>query len=232
MRRESWTGRVPWFACLVIESGWIFYCNALWEGPKRYPSFYGIWRFINIFTTSHHRPSPQLDQFSPYPRSISWRSMLILSSHIRLCLPSGQVSPSKPCMHLFYPHKCSMPHQSHSCWVDHPSNIYLGVKIMKLLFMQSSPVHCYLVRLSPNILITPSEAEKHKHWYIKKMNIRACDNTEKTLQLMYNIVQLTSALHDANACGSLTVLKCINSRHQCGCKSSSFFELGDVFESW
>jgi hypothetical protein len=74
------------------------------------------------------------------------------------------------------------------------NNIYLGVKISKLLIMQSPPVHCYRVRLCPHILSTPSEAEKHEHWYIKNMNIRSCDNTENTLQLMYDIVQFMSVI--------------------------------------
>jgi hypothetical protein len=95
-------------------------------------------------------------------------------------------------MHLFSPHECSRLHPSHSSWVDHPNNIYLGVKIIKLLITQSPPVHCYCVRLSPNIRSTPSEAEKHKHWYIKNRNIRSCDNIENTLRLMYDIVQFIS----------------------------------------
>ena len=97
-------------------------------------------------------------------------------------------------MHLFSPHKCSMPHPTHSSWVDRPNNIYLGVKLMKLLIRQSPPVHCYRVRLSPNIRSTPSEAEKHKHWYIKNRNIQSCDNTENTLRFVYDIVQFISVI--------------------------------------
>jgi len=65
---------------------------------------------------------------------------------------------------------------------------------MKLLIMQSPSVHCYRIRLSLNILSTPSEAEKHKHWYIKYMNIRSCDNTENTPQLLYDIIQFMSVI--------------------------------------
>jgi hypothetical protein len=52
-------------------------------------------------------PVPILGQIDPVhaPHPTSRRSSLILSSHLRLGLPSGsfpQVSPLKPCMHLYY----------------------------------------------------------------------------------------------------------------------------------
>ena len=34
-------------------------------------------------------PYPEPDQFIPSPNPISWRSILILFSHLRLGLPSG-----------------------------------------------------------------------------------------------------------------------------------------------
>jgi len=50
---------------------------------------------------------PDPNQFSPFPpHSTSWRSMLTLSSHLTLSLPSGlfpSVSPPNPCMHLSSP---------------------------------------------------------------------------------------------------------------------------------
>ena len=50
-------------------------------------------------------PVPILSQLDPdhIPNPTSWRSILILFSHLRLCLPSGpfpQVSPPKPCIRL------------------------------------------------------------------------------------------------------------------------------------
>ena len=61
-------------------------------------------------------PVPVLTQIDtahvPYP--ISWRSILILSSHLSLCLPNGsfpQISPPKPCIHLSLPPKMlQVPH--------------------------------------------------------------------------------------------------------------------------
>ena len=53
-------------------------------------------------------PVPVLGQLDPVhaPHTTCWRSILILSSHLRLGLPSGlllQVSPPKPCIYFFSP---------------------------------------------------------------------------------------------------------------------------------
>jgi hypothetical protein len=57
---------------------------------KKCPPFYGTRRFITAFTC----PFPQPAQSSPYPpHPTSWRSILILSSHLHLVLSS--VSPRK-----------------------------------------------------------------------------------------------------------------------------------------
>ena len=57
---------------------------------KRFPAFYGTRRFLTALTSAR-----QLSLFwaspiqSSYPTPTSWRSILILSSHLRLGLPSG-----------------------------------------------------------------------------------------------------------------------------------------------
>ena len=57
---------------------------------KKFPAFYGTRRFITAFTSFRH---PSLSWASPiqspYPQPTSWRSILILSTHLRLGLPSG-----------------------------------------------------------------------------------------------------------------------------------------------
>ena len=79
-------------------------------------------------------PVPILSQINPVHAlpSTSWRSILILASHLRLGLPSGsfpQVSPPKPCKHLSFPHTFYIPHPSHSSSFDHPNIIWWGVQI-------------------------------------------------------------------------------------------------------
>ena len=57
---------------------------------KEFPAFYGTRRFITALTSFRH---PSLSWASPtqstYPQPTSWKSILILSTHLRLGLPSG-----------------------------------------------------------------------------------------------------------------------------------------------
>ena len=70
-----------------------------WQLVKKFPAFYGTRRFITAFTSVHHLSlswASSIQSIPPNPTS--WRSILILSSHLRLGLPSGsfpQVSPPK-----------------------------------------------------------------------------------------------------------------------------------------
>jgi hypothetical protein len=57
---------------------------------KKFPAFYGTERFITAFTSAHHLSlswASSIQSLPPYPTS--WRSISILSSHLRLGLPSG-----------------------------------------------------------------------------------------------------------------------------------------------
>ena len=69
---------------------------------------------------------PLLSRINPVHAShlISWSSILILSSHIRLGLLSSVVSSCFPAETLYVRHSlfhrtCHIPHQSHSSWLDH-----------------------------------------------------------------------------------------------------------------
>ena len=71
------------------------------------PVFYGTRRFITVLTSARHlslswaRPIQSIP-----PRPTSRRFILIVSSHLRLGLPSGsfpQVFPRKPCIRLSSP---------------------------------------------------------------------------------------------------------------------------------
>ena len=56
---------------------------------KKFPSFYGIRRFITTFTSARHLSlSWAISIQSTHPHPTSWRSIIIVSSHLRQGLPS------------------------------------------------------------------------------------------------------------------------------------------------
>ena len=69
---------------------------------KKFPAFYGTRRFITALTSVLHlslsRASPIQ---STYPHPTSWRSILILSTHLRLGLPSGLFPSGFPTKTLY-----------------------------------------------------------------------------------------------------------------------------------
>ena len=55
----------------------------------KFPAFYGTWRFITTFTSAHHLSLSWARSIKSMPPLLtSWRSILILSSHLHLGLPS------------------------------------------------------------------------------------------------------------------------------------------------
>ena len=95
---------------------------------KKFPAFYGTRKFITVFTSARQLSlswASSIQSIPPHPTS--WRSILILSSHRRLGLPSGH-------FHLRFPHKNPIrspllspytlhaPPPSHSFRFYHPNN--------------------------------------------------------------------------------------------------------------
>jgi hypothetical protein len=71
---------------------------------KKFPAFYGTRKFITAFTSVRHLSLSWASsvQFIP-PRPTSWRSILILSSHLRLGLPSDLFPSGYPTKTLYTP---------------------------------------------------------------------------------------------------------------------------------
>ena len=118
---------------------------------KKFPTFYGIWRFITAFTSARHLPFPQPVRFSPYP-TIPLPSILILSSHLCLGLPSGLFLSGFPTKTLYTPLlspiRATCP--AHLILLDFITWTILGEEYNSLNSSLSSFLHsCYLIPLMP-----------------------------------------------------------------------------------
>ena len=106
---------------------------------KEFPAFHGTRMFITALTSvrllSLSWASPKQ---SIFPHPISWRPILILSTHLRLGLPSGLLTPSFPTKTLY----TSSPHP-HS---PHASLYYLQFPCCRQLLR---PTQCAFQRVTP-----------------------------------------------------------------------------------
>ena len=102
--RRFGTTPVP---CTYLLTPW---CRVLLEKltalqlVKKFPAFHGTRRFITELTSGRHL---SLSWASPiqsiYPHPTSWRSILIISTHLRLGLPSGLLPSGFPTKTLYTP---------------------------------------------------------------------------------------------------------------------------------
>jgi len=92
---------------------------------KKFPAFPGTRRFITAVTSIRHLSLSWVSLIqSIHPHPTSWRSSLILSTHLRLGLPSGLFPSSYPTKTLYSPlltHTRQMPSPSHysRCYHQH-----------------------------------------------------------------------------------------------------------------
>jgi hypothetical protein len=71
---------------------------------QKFPAFHGTRRFITALTSVRHLPLSWARPIqSVYPHPTSWRSILILTTHLRLGLPSGLFPSGFPTKTLYTP---------------------------------------------------------------------------------------------------------------------------------
>ena len=103
---------------------------------KKFPAFHGTQRFITALTSFRHM---SLSWVSPiqsiFPLPTSWRSILILSTHLRLGLPSGLFPFGFPTKTLYTP--LSSPIRA-TC----PAK---GIYIYAKTFDQGKTLPCYFL---------------------------------------------------------------------------------------
>ena len=101
---------------------------------KKFPAFHGTRRFITALTSVRHLSLSWTSQIqSIYPHPTSRRSILILSTHLRLGLTIG-IFPSFPHQDPIHvpllTHTSHMSSPSHSSRFYHPHSIGWGVQII------------------------------------------------------------------------------------------------------
>ena len=123
---------------------------------KKFPAFHRTRRFITALTSvRHHSLSWANPIQSTYPHPTSWRSILILSTHLRLGLPSGLLPSGFPSKTLYTP--LSSPihatFPAHLILLDFITHTILGEQYKSYSSLLCSLLHSPITSslLGPNI---------------------------------------------------------------------------------
>jgi hypothetical protein len=118
-RRDAWKNATDMSMHLTYLLTYLLtpWCRVLLEKliglqlVKKFPAFYGTRSFITALTSVRQMSLSWASPIqSTYPHPTSWRSILILSTHLRLGLPSGLFASGFPTKNLHAP-----PLLTHTC---------------------------------------------------------------------------------------------------------------------
>jgi hypothetical protein len=119
------------------------------------PNVIKNWLIVSEVERRTHRKHNDFIIQSTTSNPISLRSSLILSSHLRLRLPSGLfplgfTTKTLEAFHVI--RECYMPRLLHPPWLDHPTNTWWSVQVTKLLSLFQPAANSS--HLGPNILLS------------------------------------------------------------------------------
>ena len=123
------------------------------SAKQEIPRIFGTRKFITAFTIARHLSlswASSIQSMPPHPTS--WRSILILSSHLHLGLPSGLFPTGSPTKTLYTPlfFHIYATCPAHLILLDFITRLILGEQYRSLSSsLCSFPLSCYLVLLRP-----------------------------------------------------------------------------------
>ena len=136
---------------------------------KKFPTFHGTRRFITTLTNVRQLPPSWASPIqSIYPHPTSWRSVLILSIHLRLGLPSGLFPSGFPNKTLYTPFPQTGSQLLKKFPAFHGTRKFItaltSVRHIGSILGQPNPVHIptsHLLEIHPNIIhpSTPSSLQ-------------------------------------------------------------------------